>query len=102
MSGYSHAVNIEPITYRPTECHNNDLPGYITWRPTGHTIMKEDFKKTPLLSGHESLPMATERGNKSNGYIKGHSYPALAQPIDIKVREEVREKMRKEVRKDIL
>ena len=42
-SGFTHAQNIEPITFRPCEAFSNDLSPLTTWRPTGHSIMKKDF-----------------------------------------------------------
>ena len=46
-SGFTHAQNIEPVTFRPKENHGGELPGHVTWRPTGKSVMKKDFS-TPL------------------------------------------------------
>lgn len=48
-SGFTHATNVEPVTFRPRESHTGDLPGDITWRPTGSSIMKNNFRQ-PLYS----------------------------------------------------
>ncbi len=84
-TGFTHAVNIEPVTYRPTECHASELPSHVTWRPTGRSIAKGDFTQAPLKTGHEGLPLLSHQPCLSNGYIKGNCFPAEAQPIDIKV-----------------
>ena len=42
-SGFTHAHNIEPVTFRPRENFGGELPGYMTWRPTGRSMMKNDF-----------------------------------------------------------
>lgn len=44
-SGYTQAYNNEPVTFRPFENHDGEVPGYITWRPTGRSIMKRDFNR---------------------------------------------------------
>ena len=85
-SGYVHSFNIEPVTYRPTECHNGELPGTFTWRPTGSSIMKNDFNGWSPMTGNESIAGTSRRANESNGYIKGNHYPVKAEPRDIKVR----------------
>ena len=84
-SGYSHSFNIEPVTYRPTECHSGEVPGEFTWRPTGKSLTKKDFMGWVPMSGHESLPVMTARANESNGYIKGNTHMAKAQPRDTRV-----------------
>lgn len=87
-SGFIHANNIEPITFRPTECHAGDLPGEITWRPTGQSMMKQDYSRTSPITGCEPLSLLSTRASQSNGFIKGNRCPATAQPIDIKVKYE--------------
>ena len=42
-SGFTHAHNSEPVTFRPHENFTGSLPGHMTWRPTGSSIMKNDF-----------------------------------------------------------
>ena len=84
-SGFTHACNQEPITYRPTECHAGGLPGHLTWRPTGHSITRVDFKQAPLKSGHEAFSQLSFRACHSNGFVKGNCVPAQAEPIDQKV-----------------
>lgn len=84
-SGYVHSFNIEPLTYRPTECHNGEIPGTYTWRPTGSSIMKKDYNGWSPMTGNESIPGTSRRANESNGYVKGNHYPVKAEPQDIKV-----------------
>lgn len=42
-TGFTHAQNIEPVTFRPPEAFANDLSPEATWRPTGKSVMKKDF-----------------------------------------------------------
>ena len=42
-TGFTHAQNIEPVTFRPPEAFNDDLSPQTTWRPTGRSVMKRDF-----------------------------------------------------------
>lgn len=41
-SGFTQ-INNEPVTFRPRENHGGELPGFMTWRPTGRSTMKKDF-----------------------------------------------------------
>ena len=40
-SGFTHAQNVEPVTFRPHENYGCEIP--YTWRPTGTSIMRQDF-----------------------------------------------------------
>ena len=42
-TGFTHAQNIEPVTFRPPEAFANNLSPLTTWRPTGRSLMKKDF-----------------------------------------------------------
>ena len=42
--------NVEPVTFRPTENHGNDLPGYMTWRPTGSSVTSNIFMVPTILT----------------------------------------------------
>lgn len=48
-SGFTHAYNVEPVTFRPHENHTGDLPGNVTWRPTGDSVMKKSFQRPSYL-----------------------------------------------------
>lgn len=41
-TGFTHAQNTEPITFRPSQAFS-DLSPSAAWRPTGHSVMKRDF-----------------------------------------------------------
>lgn len=84
-TGFTHAYNVEPITFRPNECHVTNLPGHVTWRPTGQSLMKRDYVSCPPLGGQEPLATVTTHSCRSNGFIKGNNNPTQAQPINIKV-----------------
>ena len=84
-TGFTHAYNVEPITYRPTECHTGEIPDHVTWRPTGRSITKGDFIQAPPKTGHEALPILSHRACLSNGFVKSNCCPPDAQPIDVKV-----------------
>ena len=49
-TGFTHAQNIDPITFRPPETFVNDLSPQVTWRPTGSTVMRKDFTAPPQLT----------------------------------------------------
>lgn len=84
-SGFTHAWNVEPVTFRPTENHSGGVPGELTWRPTGRSVMSHDFCQPTPLTGLESLPVLSGRADLSNGFIKGHECPANAQPQESQV-----------------
>ena len=42
-SGFTHAHNVEPVTFRPHENFGGEFPSHVTWRPTGRSVMKKDF-----------------------------------------------------------
>jgi len=52
-SGFTHAYNNEPITYRPNECFASKNPFWTTWRPTATSVMKMSFKTMENPEGTE-------------------------------------------------
>lgn len=52
-SGFTHAFNNEPITYRPNECFDGKYPGWVTNRPTQNSEMKKSFRPTENPEGRE-------------------------------------------------
>ena len=57
-SGFTHAQNIEPVTFRPHENYGGEFPGHVTWRPTGRSIMKKDFNSPHYMKvSRELLPL---------------------------------------------
>ena len=52
-SGYSHAYNVEPVTFHPDYAHKGDRPGWMTYRPTGTSIMQTSYQPSQFM--HVSL-----------------------------------------------
>jgi hypothetical protein len=77
-SGFSHSINIEPITYRE---HHNYTGAAPIVPAMGETLMKTDYNRTLPLSGCESVPNISNK-TISNGYITGNHHPSLAQPTE--------------------
>ena len=46
-SGFTHARNVEPVTFRPHENYGRGFP--YMWRPTGTSIMRQDFSSPHYL-----------------------------------------------------
>ena len=75
-SGFTLASNVtEPITYRPTENHSGSVPGELTWRPTGCSVMSQDFYHPIRLTGPESFPVLSDGPETSKQFIQGHHFP---------------------------
>ncbi|XP_064397724.1 stabilizer of axonemal microtubules 4-like [Halichondria panicea] len=80
-SGFTHAHTIEPITYRPHDNHTGELPGHVTWRPTGFSLMKSSFRPPSYMKGSEPFVVAISgTADHSNGYVKGSKAKAHVQP----------------------
>ena len=81
-SGFTHACSVEPITHRPNENHVGGFPATATWRPTGYSVTKQDFRRNNPLVGNETIPCITARRTEACGYIKGNQCVANAQPVE--------------------
>ena len=60
-SGFTHAYNNEPITYRPNECFDSKYPSWKTWRPTATSVMKMSFKTMENPKGKEAFNKLSKR-----------------------------------------
>ena len=69
-SGFVHAYNNEPITYRPNECFDGVHPGWWTRRPTSNSIMKTAFKPSVSSNGTESFKLLSKRAERDTGYTR--------------------------------
>ena len=69
-SGFVHAYNNEPITYRPNECFDGAYPGWCTWRPTSRSVMKKAFKPSQNSNGTESFKLLSKRAERDTGYTR--------------------------------
>jgi hypothetical protein len=54
-SGFTHANNVEPVTFRPHENFGGEFSGHVTWRPTGRSIMKKDFNPPKYMKVSQFL-----------------------------------------------
>lgn len=70
-SGFTHAYNVEPITYHPDHAHHGDVPGYYTDRPTGVSIMETHYRPCAFSKGDEPLPKIANRSDRDTGFTTG-------------------------------
>ena len=85
-SGFTLASNVtEPITYRPAENHSGSMPGEFTWRPTGCSVMSQDFFHPIRLAGLESVPVLSGGPDTSKQFTQGHRSPVNVQQIQTQV-----------------
>ncbi|XP_064627223.1 stabilizer of axonemal microtubules 4-like isoform X2 [Lineus longissimus] len=75
-TGFTHA-NDEPVTFQPGQPHKGDIPGYLTRRPTGRSIMKTDFQRYGYPLGNEPLPCIADPSEHNTGFTRGTN----AEPI---------------------
>lgn len=69
-SGFTHAYNHEPITYRPTECFDGTQSVKHNWRPTGYSVMKKSFQPCNYVDGKESFRILSKRAERDTGYSR--------------------------------
>ncbi|CAG2189017.1 PPP1R32 [Mytilus edulis] len=83
-TGFTHAYNVEPITYYPGDPHKNDRPRWQTHRPTGITIMKTDFLRSEYPHGDEPLPNLASGSERGTGFTREKAKPLYVHrnPID--------------------
>jgi len=48
------------------------LQGPLTWRPTGSSVMQQDFTSHKYMNGKEPLPAISDRSQQDNGYTAGN------------------------------
>lgn len=74
-TGFTHAYNVEPITFIPADPHKNDKPGWHTGRPTGISIMKTDFLRSEYPHGDEPLPNLAAGSDRGTGFTREKAKP---------------------------
>eukprot|EP00105_Crassostrea_gigas_P022711 XP_011442325.1 PREDICTED: protein phosphatase 1 regulatory subunit 32 isoform X1 [Crassostrea gigas] len=74
-SGFTHAYNVEPITYIPGSPHKNERPGWATGRPTGISIMKTDFLRSEYSKGNEPFPVLSHGSERGTGFTHEKAKP---------------------------
>ncbi|XP_070541928.1 stabilizer of axonemal microtubules 4-like [Ptychodera flava] len=74
-TGFTHAYNIEPITFHPSEPYKLDKPGWFTDRPTGRSIMKTHYLPSEYSHGDEKLPVVTDRSVRDTGFTREVAKP---------------------------
>jgi len=70
-SGFTHAHNVEPISFHPDYAFKGDMPGFMTNRPTGISIMNTDFQPSAFPNGAEPLPKLANRSVRDTGFTSG-------------------------------
>jgi len=75
-SGFTHAINIEPITYRPDEDFHAAHSDLSRSRTTGISNMKASFNSNPFLKGTEKASPLSKSLNET-GFVKG----TMARPV---------------------
>ncbi|XP_062510540.1 stabilizer of axonemal microtubules 4-like [Corticium candelabrum] len=76
-SGFTHAINIEPITYRPPESFRHSYPNY---RPVGMSMMRQDYTPNKTMQGNEHLRSVSYRAQDETGYTTGNRAKPLFTP----------------------
>lgn len=76
-SGFTHAYNDEPVTYRPTEAHDGRTDPRFTWRPTGTSIMKTHFLPSQHQRGNERLPILSHGSMRDTGFTHETANPVF-------------------------
>ncbi|KAI8487067.1 PREDICTED: protein phosphatase 1 regulatory subunit 32-like [Branchiostoma belcheri] len=74
-SGFTHAYNVEPVTFHPGSPHKGEMPGWMTDRPTGVSIMKTNFLRSEDPSGKEPLPNVADRAVRDTGFTHETAKP---------------------------
>ncbi|KAK3096952.1 hypothetical protein FSP39_005069 [Pinctada imbricata] len=74
-TGFTHAYNVEPITFIPGQPHKNELPGWATGRPTGVSIFKTDFRRSEYPHGDEPLPSLAHGSERGTGFTREKAKP---------------------------
>ncbi|XP_054774334.2 stabilizer of axonemal microtubules 4-like [Lytechinus pictus] len=74
-SGYTHAYNVEPVSFNPGSPFKNDIPGTWTGRPTGTSVMKTSFLPSQRPAGDERLPIITNRSDHETGFTHEKAKP---------------------------
>jgi len=78
-SGFIHAFNIEPITYRPNENFHGRFRSIYTNRPTTNSIMKSSFQTTEQPCNNMNTKLLSKRAERDTGYTREiKSVPAYA------------------------
>ncbi|XP_060065144.1 protein phosphatase 1 regulatory subunit 32-like [Ylistrum balloti] len=80
-SGFTHAYNVEPITFIPGSSHQNDNPGWDTVRPTGSSIMKTHFLRSEYPHGDEVLPRLAVGSERGTGFTREKAKPLYVQRV---------------------
>ena len=69
-SGFSRAKNLEPVTFRPDECHDGAYPPWCTMRPTGTSLTKTSFRPMEDKYGDEKFQELTLNANRDTGFTR--------------------------------
>lgn len=69
-SGFTRSKNLEPVTFRPDECHDGMLPPWCTWRPTGSSVMKRHYKGFQNPDGSEKFQGILPNADRENGFTR--------------------------------
>ena len=67
-SGFTNALNNEPITFREDSCFENGVQAKE--RPLGTSHMKGSFQPTRNANGNESYRLLSQRAAAQNGYTR--------------------------------
>ncbi|KAJ8314512.1 hypothetical protein KUTeg_006662 [Tegillarca granosa] len=74
-TGFTHAYNVEPVTFYPNNPHLADKPGWYTNRPTGVSIMKTHFLPSEYPHGDEKLPNLAAGSERGTGFTREKAKP---------------------------
>jgi len=70
-SGFTGNHNVEPVTFHPDYAFRNDVPGYMTYRPTGTSIQGTDFRPYAFPKGDEPMPRIANRSVRDTAFTTG-------------------------------
>ncbi|PVD28154.1 hypothetical protein C0Q70_10739 [Pomacea canaliculata] len=69
-SGFTHNLNVEPITYTPNNPYLGDKPDWFTERPTGISITQTSFRPWQLSKGNEPFETIANPSERGSGFTK--------------------------------
>jgi len=69
-TGFTHAQNIEPITYRPNESYEGVNSQWSIWRPTGSSMMKTSYQPSVYSQGDEAFKNLALNAERDTGYTR--------------------------------
>ncbi|KAL5010449.1 hypothetical protein ScPMuIL_012754 [Solemya velum] len=74
-TGFTHAFNVEPVTFKPNDPHKNERPGWWTHRPIGVSVMKTSFLQSRYPHGAEQVSNLAPGSDRETGFTREKARP---------------------------